>query len=142
MATIKTATALNTEITTNVTQNTTRANTGQNVQDLLENIIASLWATEYVVEIDDGDSPYTVDSNADWIIIADDSSGAITINLPAIASSQHRTITVVKASASNTTTLDGNASETINGATTKALSSQYELVKVTCGATQWWITGN
>ena len=137
--TIKTATALGTETTTNITANSTGANTGQNVQDLIENIIDSLWGVRYVVSIDDGDSPYTVDLDVVNVIIADDTSGAITINLPAAESSTHRTLTVKKTSASNSVTLDGNASETIDGATTKALSSQYDFVTIVCDGTAWHI---
>jgi hypothetical protein len=139
--TIKTKTALGTETTTNVTSNTTGANTGQNVQDLLENIIESTWGTRYVTSIDDGDSPYTADLDAESVIIADDTSGAITINLPAVASSTHKILTVKKTSASNSVTLDGNSSEEIDGATTKVLSSQYDHVTIICDGSAWHIIG-
>jgi hypothetical protein len=77
----------------------------------------------------------------DNIILADATSGAITVNLPAAASYPNQTYTVVKTDASgNAVTLDGNASETINGATTHALASQYNRVSIVSNGTAWIIT--
>lgn len=77
-----------------------------------------------VKRITSADSPYTQDIN-DSIIICDSTSGSITINLlPALEWEQKR-LTVKKIAASNTVTIDANSSQTIDGTTTKALTTQY-----------------
>lgn len=76
----------------------------------------------------------------DQLILADATAGAITINLVAVASAAGKTLTVIKTDSSgNAVTLDGNASETINGSTTHALAAQYNRVRVFCNGTQWLI---
>lgn len=76
----------------------------------------------------------------DHLILADATAGAITINLVAVSSAAGKTLTVVKTDASgNAVTLDGNASETINGATTHALAAQYNRVRIFCNGTAWII---
>lgn len=75
----------------------------------------------------------------DYMILADATSAAITVNLPAVAASAGRVLVVKKTDASaNAVTLDGNASETIDGATTKALAAQYDVVTVVCDGSAWW----
>ena len=39
----------------------------------------------------------------------------------------------------NTVTIDGNASETIDGATTKTLVTQYASYTIQCDSTTWWV---
>ncbi len=69
-------------------------------------------------------------------------SAAFTVNLPTIASSNGRSFTFVKTdSSANAVTLDGSGSETINGATTYSLPSQWSRVTIQAGATQWFVTG-
>lgn len=138
--TIKNHTQLDTEFVANLADNTTKDISPQDVRDAITNLMDSTWGgISYTVNIDDGDSPYTVDLDAVNTLICDDSSGAITVNLPAVASSTHKSLTVIKTSASNTTTLDGNASETINGSTTLALSTQWDSKTVICDGTAWYI---
>jgi hypothetical protein len=49
-------------------------------------------------------------------------------------------LTIKKIDASvNAVTIDGNASETIDGATTKALSSQYASYEIACDGSAWYI---
>jgi len=83
-------------------------------------------------------SPYApTDSES---IVVDATSGAITINLPAAASNSGKTYDVKKEdSSANAVTLDGNGVETIDGATTFALTHQHESVTVRCDGTEWWI---
>lgn len=69
-------------------------------------------------------------------------SGAFTVNLPSIASANGRIYTFIKVDASaNAVTLDGSGSETINGATTYSLPSQWSRVTIQAGASQWFVTG-
>lgn len=95
---------------------------------------------ETITKIDNTDSPYTVLST-DTTIIADTSAGNITINLQAISGQDGRVLQIKHIAASNTTTIDGNASETIDGSTTIALSTQYEsvILKGDSTAGEWWI---
>ena len=76
----------------------------------------------------------------DYLVLADATSGAITLTLPAVASANGAYIIVKKVDVSaNAVTIDGNGAETIDGATTKALTAQYDAVTVACDGSQWWI---
>lgn len=77
------------------------------------------------------------------VYLCDATSGAITVTLPAVADADPtagRVVTVKKTDASgNAVTLDADGSETIDGATTKALSSQYDSVTIVSDGTSWHI---
>lgn len=63
-----------------------------------------------------------------------------TITLPAAASHIHRIYNIKKIDASaNTVTIDGNASETIDGAATKVLAVQYDSYTIQSDGTGWYI---
>lgn len=85
------------------------------------------------------DSPYTMLSR-DHTILANATGGAMTINLPS-AATFIRWVYVIKKidSSSNAVTLDGNASETIDGATTYALTKQYDSVAIQSDGTNWHV---
>lgn len=85
-----------------------------------------------------GDSPYTLSANDD-VLLCDTSSGSITINLPAAAVARKAVLTFVKTSASNTLTLDPNASENINGATTYDITSLRDAIRIVTNGTEWFI---
>jgi hypothetical protein len=71
-------------------------------------------------------------SNATW--------WNITINLPAAASNTNAIIDVKKTDVSaNTVTVDGNWGETIDGVTTKVLTTQYESLTIICDGSNWFI---
>lgn len=109
---------------------------GAMVKLTLTNISA---AGYYPISITSSASPYTLVSEA-GLLLANTASGNITVNLPA-AYGGGRLVTVVKTSASNTLTLDGNSSETINGATTYAMTADNEVVQIVDGASgKWYIT--
>lgn len=73
-------------------------------------------------------------------ILCDASSGAFSINLPAAASSANRIYSIKKIDSSvNIVTIDGDASETIDGALTLSLIGQYQSVTVTCNGSNWFI---
>ena len=81
---------------------------------------------------------YTLTS-ADSYILADATSGSITITLPAVSGISGRIYTIKRTdSSANTVTIDGNASETIDDQTTQTLS-QYDTIKIICDGTEWWI---
>ena len=96
-------------------------------------------ATTTVTSIDDTDSPYTA-LLTDDTILADATSGVITVNLPAASGNSGKTYNIKKTDASaNAITIDGNASETIDGATTATISTQYQSLTVQCDGSNWHI---
>jgi hypothetical protein len=88
------------------------------------------WATptaQPTVTVSTKSTTYT-STTTDDVLLADAAGGAFTITLHA-ASTWTKTLTIKRInSGANNVTLDGNASETIDGATTRALTQQYESV--------------
>lgn len=79
-------------------------------------------------------------SLSDHILNVNANSGAVVINLPTAASAAGKTYIVKKIDASvNTVTIDGNGSETIDGATTKVLSVQYASYTIYSNGMEWFI---
>jgi len=72
------------------------------------------------------------------VFLCDGSGGAFTITLPAAASYLHRLITVKRTSATGTITVDGNGSETIDGAASVDLTSQYERLTIVSDGANWF----
>lgn len=76
----------------------------------------------------------------DYLILVDAAGGAVTVNLPAAASSAGRVLVVKKTDASgNAVTVDPNAAETIDGAATQTITGQYDAVAMICDGAGWWI---
>jgi hypothetical protein len=91
-----------------------------------------------LVSIVNSDSPYT--AAAVEVIIADATSGAITVNLPDAAGNTGRRYSIKKVDATaNLVTIDGDGGDTIDGQTTKVLSDQYDSVTVVSDGTNWFI---
>ncbi|MCP3980743.1 MAG: hypothetical protein GY716_15685 [bacterium] len=83
--------------------------------------------------------PYTVVAG-DTLILGDATAGAFDVDLPAAATSAGRYLIVKKIDVSgNAITVDGNSAETIDGAATVVLASQYDSVQLVCDGTEWWI---
>lgn len=77
----------------------------------------------------------------DFSVDADATAGDITLTLPAAASHTGRIYLIRKTDSSvHTVTVDGNGSETINGALTRALSYQYESMIIQSDGTNWQVT--
>lgn len=72
------------------------------------------------------------------VILADATTAAFTITLPASSEGLMYWIKKIDSSA-NAVTIDGDGSETIDGDTTKILSSQYDAVQLLADGTEWWI---
>lgn len=73
-------------------------------------------------------------------VLADATSAAFTLTLPPAAQCTDKLFNFVKTDSSvNLVTLDGNASETINGATTFTLKKQYHSVILHCDGSVWRI---
>jgi hypothetical protein len=74
------------------------------------------------------------------LILANATAGNITVNLPAAANVVRRHYIVKKTDASgNTVTINPAGSETIDGAATKVLSTQYAVADFVCDGTSWHI---
>lgn len=80
---------------------------------------------------------YTV-TRAVELYLSDASGGNITYNLPAALGYGTQYIFKKIDSSANTVTIDGNSSETIDGATTYVISSQYDSVTIVDAATGAW----
>jgi hypothetical protein len=101
--------------------------------------LEQLWTTlsksaDYVVAETDRDKLIKVDATA----------GNKTITLLAAATAGDGFQVAIKKtdSSANTVTIDGNASETIDGALTLALTAQYQVAVLTCDGTNWNITNS
>jgi hypothetical protein len=75
-------------------------------------------------------------TNDDYVI--DCTSGTFTVTLPASSGRTGR-ILIIKNSGAGTITVDGNASETIDGATTYSLAVQYATIQIMSDGTNWKI---
>lgn len=73
------------------------------------------------------------------VILCDTSGGSVTLTLPAASGNAGLTYTIKKISASNTCTIDGNLSETIDGSTDKDLVSNYAFAKIICDGDEWHV---
>lgn len=85
-------------------------------------------------------SSSTTANSTDVVLLVDASGGAVTLTLPPAATSQERILFVKKIDASgNSVIIDGDASDTIDGAATKSFSTQYEAYTIVCNGTAWYI---
>ena len=75
-------------------------------------------------------------TDADYVV--DCTSGTFTVTLPASSGRTGR-ILIIKNSGAGTITVDGNASETIDGAATYAMAVQYATVQIMSDGTNWKI---
>lgn len=86
----------------------------------------------------------TVSKSADYTLTSADDvcivTASCTITLPAVASSAGK-VFVIKANTGGITSIviDGNASETIDGATTKTIATDLSTVTIVCTGSAWFI---
>ena len=84
-----------------------------------------------------GTASLVIDDNGK-IFLCDAASGSFSINLPAASTADGVEYTFKKTTASNTVTLDANSSETIDGATTLAMTTQWTSVTLHCDGSAWY----
>jgi hypothetical protein len=78
--------------------------------------------------------------DGDDVCLGDATGAAFSVTLPAVALYTGRVFIVKKIDASaNAVTIDGNGAETIDGAATVALATQYESRTLLAGTTGWHI---
>lgn len=76
----------------------------------------------------------------DFTLLVDASGGNKTITLPAASGNTGKIYVIKKTDSSgNTVTIDGDGSETIDGATTKVISTQYVSFMIQCDGSNWWV---
>lgn len=69
-------------------------------------------------------------------------AGNTTVNLPAVSTVTKKTYWIKKIdSSANTVTIDPDGSETIDGASTLVLSSQWDYAVIISTGTTWWRIG-
>lgn len=82
----------------------------------------------------------TTTAAEDFTILCDATSGAITINLPAASTVTGRIYNVKKIDNSiNTVTVDPNSTETIDGASTNVIATQWTNIQFQSNGTNWFI---
>jgi hypothetical protein len=84
---------------------------------------------------------YTMSTGADCMVLADATSGVVTVTLPSAGGANSSAIYMVKrtSSAANNVTVATTSSQTIDGATTKTLGSQYATIMVQSNGSNWFI---
>ncbi len=81
-----------------------------------------------------------VENGFDVIIIADATSGAFSVNLPAAAGNGGKIYYIKKIDSTvNNVTVDPNGSETIDDETTKIIINQYTTMMIVSDNNEWWI---
>lgn len=70
------------------------------------------------------------------LTIVDSSSGAVTVTLPPAVDYEKKAFTIKRVGANNVT-IDGDGSETIDGALTLVLSTNYDYAKVYSDGAEW-----
>lgn len=79
-----------------------------------------------------------VATDIDAVILANATSGGITVTLPEASTVTGKHLRVKKTDSSgNTITIDGHSSETIDGSLTRSLSSQYETIYIVSDGSNW-----
>lgn len=79
-------------------------------------------------------------TDADTVVLADATAEAVTLTLPAAGDVIGKQVVVKKIDASaNAVTIDGSGSETIDGAATKATSTQWASYTLASDGTGWFI---
>lgn len=76
---------------------------------------------------------------SDAFLVVDTTGGSVTLTLPKAATMKGRILWVKKTVAANTVTLDADGSETIDGATTLAWSTQWVCYTILSDGAAWYI---
>lgn len=82
----------------------------------------------------------TTATATDYVLLCDPATGAITVNLPAVATTEPgRPYFIRTTGTTNAVTIDGNAAETIDGAATKVLASgAIHAAEIVSDGTAWF----
>jgi hypothetical protein len=76
----------------------------------------------------------------DYVLVDDDTAGgAVTITLPPAIENTDRLVYIKKLGTTGNVIIDGNASEEIDGTTTKTMTTQYDSRTILCDGSGWHI---
>ena len=75
--------------------------------------------------------------NVGAVINASTALGNVTLTLPSVAPRKGLGFLFRHSVASNTLTIDGSGAETIDGAATKASTTQYDILEIVSDGTEW-----
>ena len=76
----------------------------------------------------------------DIILVDDDTAGgAVTVTLPPVVENKGVLIYIKKTGSTGTVTVDANLLESIDGATTSAMTTQYDSLTIACDGLSWHI---
>lgn len=133
--TVQNKTNLASTIATDLATNTTRAITEADVRGVFTNLLDSLYGQWNHTAIT---ADTTLDTDNVFVTV-DCTSGNVTITLPSAATlTAGRYFVIQRIDGSvNTVTIDADGAETINGAATKAIASQWDGIRVVCDGTNW-----
>lgn len=81
---------------------------------------------------------YTMNLN-DALILCDATGGAFTVTLKPAAECKEKLVIIKKVDNTANVTVDGDGSETIDGATTYSLTTQYQAVRLMSDGTKWHV---
>ncbi len=97
------------------------------------------WTSKTTLNITAKTTTYTATIDDD--VITCSTGSAWTLTLPAASTATGKVLEIKKTSSDfNALTIDGNASETIDGATTIKINTQYESMIIMCDGSNWHIT--
>lgn len=83
---------------------------------------------------------YAVEDQDRIILVDDDAAaGAVTVTLPAAADNDQRSLSIKKIGSTASVTIDPNASETIDEASSLVISAQYDAASLWCDGSNWWL---
>lgn len=118
-------------ITTLFADNTTGDISAQDMRDFLVSAHGSRTVNAAAITASE-----TADTDDDAMIV-DASGGAVTITLPDRASNVGKVYTIKRVNATNNVVVSRAGSDTIDGATTKTLASQYAAITIIAGYGEW-----
>lgn len=109
----------------------------------LKSITDSTTGISYRAKTREVTASTTLLKNADHTILANATSAAITLTLPAAGTNDATQVLVIQKtdSSANAVIIDGNASETIDGTTTIRLTQPNQTVAIQAGFSGWHILG-
>ena len=85
-------------------------------------------------------SPYAVADGDRYINVDDDVvGGPVTVNLPPVADSAGRELSIKKLGTTGVVTVDPSGSETIDGELTMDIIFQHDAMQIFSDGTAWWI---
>lgn len=86
---------------------------------------------------------YDIETEEDRVVLADATAGALNVTLPAAANADETEYVIKKVDVSvNAVTLVTPGAETIDGAATFVLTSQFDAVRVASDGTNYCVTGS